>query len=231
MQLQKLQVLGAAEKAEEIEARLVVGTASLFPPIGFAFGVAGAANNSLPTGSRVASGVGAVLSDAPLVGPLRGLKGAGAADDVGEAFFRGTNRLRGSGEVFPGSPGVQRAGVTPTSTDPVVATAFATDGENFGAGTLFVASGDDVAGVTRLPGKVRAATESEVVFDILPTEFAERAGTEVSAAQARAALGELGVKVPSRFPNVQAATQFVDLSKPLTPEQVQAFLKIIRSSR
>ena len=78
------------------------------------------------------------------------------ADDSATAFFRGTS------EGFAGSPTLQKIGVTPASTDPVVATIFAIEAENYGRGVVHIASRIDLAGVEILKGNVLAHLEREV---------------------------------------------------------------------
>ena len=79
-----------------------------------------------------------------------------------------------------------------------------------------------------MPGNVRAGLEAEVAVGLTPTEFAARAGTEVSAAEARGALRQLGVQVPEAIRDVEAANAALrDLPK-LTKEQIQHFLNLIR---
>jgi hypothetical protein len=145
------------------------------------------------------------------------------------ALFRGTSRAA-DGSVYPGNPGIQRIGVTPTSTDPVVATVFATESENYGAGRLIIATGDDLAGVSVGPGNVRSGLELEVGVHLQPTEFAARAGIEVPASRARQALQQLGVEVPSRVPDINAADAFLQApgSPRLTPQQIQRFIQLLR---
>ena len=113
--------------------------------------------------------------------------------------------FRGTSEGFPGSSSLQRIGVTPASTDPAVATTFATESEQFGPGIVYIATEEDLAGVEITGGNVRAALESEVGVWIQPSEFAERASLSVSASDARAILAGMGIDIPGVIADVDAS--------------------------
>lgn len=130
--------------------------------------------------------------------------------------------FRGTSDGFPGSPGTQRIGITPTSTDPVVATAFATHADEFGPGVLHVARPADLAGVKTHRGLL--PYESEIGVELLPVQFAARASTTVSSAHARSVLVQMGITVPSRFASPADLTAFLRGRSPLSPAQTQQFL-------
>jgi hypothetical protein len=132
--------------------------------------------------------------------------------------------FRGTSAGFPGSQALQEIGVTSVSTDPVVATVFATESNNHGVGVVHIVAARDLAGVRIMPGNVLAEIEREVGVELLPAEFARRARYTISAAQARAILRGMGIIVPSiiRGPaGVDAALGFVPR---LSQEQVQQFV-------
>jgi hypothetical protein len=90
---------------------------------------------------------------------------------------------------------VQRLGVTPATTDPVIATIFATEAENYGRGVVYIAGASDLAGAPIRRGNVLASLEAEVGVGIPPLEFARRARLVISAADARAILATFAIRV------------------------------------
>ena len=134
--------------------------------------------------------------------------------------------FRGTSDGFAGSPGAQRVGITPTSTDPVVATAFATHSDEFGRGLVQIARPSDLGGVKTYTGYL--PYESEVGVELLPLAFAARASTTVPSAQARSALAKMGVGMPSRIGSPADLTTFLRGRAPLTPSQVRQFLENLR---
>jgi len=105
-------------------------------------------------------------------------------------FFRGTSA------GYEGNPSLLRAVATPTSTNPAIATLFATESERYGSGVLHIASSSELKGVTTT-ANVLQGIEKEVVFDMLPSEFAQKAGVTITAAESRSILKEMGVNIPS----------------------------------
>ena len=142
----------------------------------------------------------------------------------GTVFFRGTS------EGFEGSPGLQRLGVTPATSDPVVGTIFATEGQNFGRGVLHVATPADLKGVTISEGNMFAQRELEVAIELSPKQFADRASTTISAAEARSALHSIGVKVPSSVRGF-AVDVILENTPRLTKAEIDKFLTIIGVGR
>ena len=140
------------------------------------------------------------------------------ATDGGSTLFRGTT------EGYPGSPGLQRAGVTPTSTDPAVATAFGVHGNEFGSGVVHIASPGDIAGA-KLYGPSLGGLEAEVGVGMLPAEFASRSGTTISAQQARAVLEQMGVSVPGRLPTTASLNSWLGTRTQMTAQQIAAFVR------
>ncbi|MCX3061561.1 ricin-type beta-trefoil lectin domain protein [Streptomyces beihaiensis] len=131
--------------------------------------------------------------------------------------------FRGTTKGYGGSPGVQRAGVTPTSSDPGVATIFATHSEQYGADAVVqIAMPEDVAGVESLPGYI--AREAEVQLDMPPTEFAGRASIEIPVSHARAILGRMGIGIP-RDIGIDDLNPTLEFTPKLTPEQISQFVE------
>ena len=133
--------------------------------------------------------------------------------------------FRGTSEGFPGSAALQRIGITPASTDPVVATIFATESSNYGRGVVYIATSEDLAGASIGQGNVLAATELEVGVGLAPSEFAGRAGLTVSASQARAILQEMGVSIPTSIRGPAGVTEALANTPRLTPAQISQFIE------
>jgi RHS repeat-associated protein len=149
---------------------------------------------------------------------------SGAGSEAGSlsTLFRGTS------EGFPGNPALQKIGITPATTDPGVATIFATEAQTYGRGVVHIARAKDLAGVTIGEGNVLANLEREVGVHIAPAEFAQRASTTISAEQAKAALGELGISVPAALRGPAAVDAALRATPKLSAEQVQRFLQIVQ---
>ncbi len=196
--------------------------------------------NSYSTGDRVAAGVGAAVGvaapviassltraslavepEAPLVSeptPAPVPEPTVAPEPaVDPALFRGTS------VGYAGSPGTQKVGITPTSTDPGVATIFATHSEQFGQGVVQVAkSGNpNLAGVARYPGYI--AAEAEVGVEVVPDAFAQAADLTIPASQARSILGDMGISIPRQI-GVQDLSPTLASTPKLTPEQITEFV-------
>ncbi len=141
-----------------------------------------------------------------------------AVDDTTGTLFRGTS------EGFAGSSGAQRVGVTPASTDPVVATVFATEGQNFGRGVVQIATPANLEGVSLIEGNVLAALEREIGVELLPLQFAQRAGTSITAAESRGILSGMGHSVPSQIRGPASVSQALQNTSRLTQEEINMFV-------
>ncbi|MDT9696509.1 hypothetical protein [Streptomyces sp. P17] len=123
--------------------------------------------------------------------------------------------------VGEGSPGVQRHGITPTSSDPGVATVFATQAERFGEAVVEVYPRRALQGVPVHEGYI--VREAEWPVD--PAELSSRASVQVPSAVARDILSEMGVNVPRRVRNedIDPLLEY-DIPK-LSPEQIARFVE------
>ena len=198
-----------------------------------ATGAAKLAGASPETARKIGTGVDITAGIVPSLGigvakviATRGAAEAGTqaaahavVDDVSGTLFRGTS------EGFPGSAGLQKVGVTPASQDPLVAAIFATESQNYGRGVVQIATPANLQGVARLEGNVLAAVEREVVLDLLPQEFAKRAGTQITAAEARGILKGMGHTVPSQIRGPAGVTQALESLPRLTQEEIKLFVK------
>lgn len=164
-----------------------------------------------------------------VVGGFRALRGgiAGAStrsvvgSSVDDLFPKRPTLFRGPTQNYPVSPGLQRVGITPTSTDPAVAT----HGEQFGSGVVQIASPADLLGAKLYPPTL-GALEAEVPVGMLPSQFAASAGSTLSSARARAILFELGVSVPGRFSSVEALNVWLAGRTPMTSSQIDDFIRL-----
>lgn len=138
----------------------------------------------------------------------------------------GTTLFRGTSAGYEGSLGLQRIGITPASTDPAIATLFATESANFGEGVVHIASPGALRGVTVGQGNVLAASEREVGVELLPSQFEARSQT-ITAAQSREVLEGMGIKLPAQIADKAALDAAVRASTPMTPAQIQAYLKAV----
>ena len=135
---------------------------------------------------------------------------------------------------YPGSPGMQAAGVTAASTDPAVATVFATgNATTYGKGVVHIATAGDLAGVDILTGgNVSAgslpAIEAEVAVGVPPLQFASQSSVTITAAQGRTILADMGINVPSTVNLGNTTSTLLDIPK-LTTAQVQQFVNAAKN--
>ncbi|WP_327286469.1 putative T7SS-secreted protein [Streptomyces sp. NBC_01205] len=134
-----------------------------------------------------------------------------------EHLFRGTTH------GFEGSPGVQDLTITPTSTDPGVATVFATRAQEFGDAVVQVIPRSSLDGVETYHGYIRR--EAEVPVGLSPAELTARATAQIPSAVARDILGDMGIHVPGRVgqSDIDPLLEY-DVPK-LTPEQISEFVR------
>ncbi|MBL7706324.1 MAG: RHS repeat-associated core domain-containing protein [Taibaiella sp.] len=132
--------------------------------------------------------------------------------------------FRGTSKGYPGSPALIELNITPTSLDPAKATVFATASEKYGQGVLHIADiANDLKGVSRVEGNVISKLEAEVPVNISPTEFANKANTTISSAQARTILKDMGINIPSNITNSTISPVLESLPN-MTQQQIQTFV-------
>lgn len=139
--------------------------------------------------------------------------------------------FRGTSEGYPGGRAAQLLRITPVSTDPVVATIFGTESENYAKGIVLIATSDDLAGVKVRKGNVLSALEAEVGLEILPLELAARASIILTAQEARAILREMGIVVPSRITGYDFLSDALRNTPRLKPEQITEFMQRVLELR
>lgn len=190
-------VFGDIERADYMAGRMVIET-----PPGMARGWGGALQSP---SWWVSTAIGLALGYASL------------PEAEGTFLFRGTSR------GFPGSPGLQRIAVTPTTTDPLVGTLFAIESSNYGPGEVLMLPR---ASVQTIPGNYLAHIEDEVGVSLSPTDFAARA-TSIPVADARAALKSMGFTLPGSIADKDALAAAIRSYPRLTPEQVRQFATLV----
>jgi hypothetical protein len=145
------------------------------------------------------------------------------------AAKEGPTLFRGTSAGYPGNPSLQRIGVTPTSTDPVVATLFGTESEAFGQGVVHIATPGSLEGVEIIEGNVLRGLESEVGVGLRPAEFAGRADITITSGQARQILSEMGIDVPTQIGGKAGLDTALRSTPRLTPAQIQEFVNRARA--
>ncbi len=141
--------------------------------------------------------------------------------------------FRGSTMGFPGNPGMQAAGVSAASIDPIVATVYAALGASRGADPVVTFGTRANFGGTLGFGNVSPSLrtiEREVSVPLAPLDFAASAPRSISLDRSRAILAQIGFNVPA-FINASGETKNVitDLPK-MTPEQIKQFLQSASST-
>ncbi|WP_245880535.1 RHS repeat domain-containing protein [Streptomyces zhaozhouensis] len=130
-------------------------------------------------------------------------------------LFRGTTR------GYAGSSGTQRVGITPTSSDPGVATIFATHSAQYGDDVVQIIPTSALDGVPTHAGYIRA--EAEVAVELPASELAQRATIEIPSATAREILGDMGIDVPRNVPLDQLSSVLENTPK-LSTDQINQFV-------
>ncbi len=150
---------------------------------------------------------------------------AAATEEVVPVYFRGTSR------GFPGSPALQKIGIAPASTDTIVATIFAVEGQNFGEGVIYIATAQDLAGVLIEQGNVLAKLEAEVAVNLTPLEFANKASITITAVEARNILVDMGISIPGMIRGPAAIDTVLRNTPRLTSVQITQFVDAARNLR
>ncbi|WP_296651289.1 filamentous hemagglutinin N-terminal domain-containing protein [Paraburkholderia sp.] len=174
-------------------------------------------------------------------GAIEGAEGAFAAEETSlltnaatatGSATEGTALFRGTTDGYPGSPGLQQIGITPTSTSPVIATVFATgSGTAYGNGVLQIALPSDLAGI-EVSSLGNASTpslaqiENEFAVSVAPTQFANLASTTITASQARSILSGMGINIPNTI-TLQGSelTEYLSTLPTMSQAQISTFLQ------
>jgi RHS repeat-associated protein len=158
-----------------------------------------------------------------LADPLGLACGPGASDDGG--YGDGPTLFRGTSVGFDGGQAALRAGVTPASTDPKVATAFATLAEQRGTGVVHIATPGDLAGLKVDLDAGYLPYEAEAYVHTTPADFAARASMTIPVSTARSILRDMDISVPGQIFAPQDLTSYLRNSPLMSPEQIAEFLR------
>lgn len=140
---------------------------------------------------------------------------SGPAQEEVKYLFRGTS------EGFEGLATHQKLGVTPTSSDPAIATIFAINSKTYGKGVIQVALPSELQGV-EVTGNVLQSLEKEVAIGLKPAEFANKATLTISADQARSILNNMGIKLPANIP-LEKISEVIKNTPRLSSSEIQQF--------
>ncbi len=181
-------------------------------------------------GDDIAMTGGTLAAGLTVTGPIvrRGneIVGEIVQDSTGYVF-------RGTTDGFPGSPGTVAAGVTPTSTDPLVAVCYSQNACATFGGNGVVQVIDPRIAENRYGGYL--PQDFEVVLDgVSPTQAAESAVNVIQLDDAIRALNQMGIDVPPSTNPAGLSSVLQDLQTsgvtPLTPQQVQQFRELTGSN-
>ncbi|MCP3060238.1 DUF6531 domain-containing protein [Myxococcus sp. K38C18041901] len=144
-----------------------------------------------------------------------------------DVFFRGTTR------GYPGNRGNQIMGISPVSTDPLVATLFAAESASHGGeAVVLIATRRDLEGVKFEEGNIFAGLEREFGATIPPLEFEAKAGIKLPLEIARKILKEMGYSMPPKIHGKTMLEERLKSSSRLTSEQIDEFVrKVSEASR
>src|SRR5579872_4122419 len=142
-----------------------------------------------------------------------------------EFLFRGTT------EGWPGAQTSQQLPVTPTSSDPLVATLFAIRCRRFGKAIVLVARRDAFA--SQMTPNVLGESECEVPLPLPPPEFAKSAIIKIGVEEAMRILASMGFDLPGALPDNSALSAAISESHSrrirLSSEQIGYFVEIGRA--
>lgn len=130
---------------------------------------------------------------------------------------------RGTSVGWPGTPGVQRVGITPATTDPLVATLFAIECSRHGSGVVYLARTALIANRI-VSSNWFAELECEIGLRLTPLEFAQEfAGSQIQVGRAREILRKLDVEVPEVISNRRQLDRELERRQQLTDRQIVEF--------
>nr|WP_238691736.1 LysM domain-containing protein [Xanthomonas arboricola] len=184
--------------------------------------------------ANLGAGSGVVGNEAGALGglsdnQLAALRSAGL-DDAEIALHIETlgdvQLFRGTTQGFPGNPVLQQLGITPASTDPLVATVFALEGKAIGGDAVILTGGMRRFGAGDIEvGNIRSSLEREVQVNMRPSQFEALAPNSIPVDTARKVLSDMGVaNLPPTITGSHQATQILETTSRLTPAQIQEFL-------
>jgi hypothetical protein len=149
-------------------------------------------------------------------------------------LMRGTSKerffFRGTSVGYAGGAASQSLGRTSATINPAIAHMFAARSATHGAeGTVYVASNLDLQGATIVESNILGRLEKEVAFDLLPEQFASRAGMSITIEQSKDILGRMGINVPSRIYNNETMNEFIREVPQMTKEQIAEYVRLAKN--
>ena len=119
----------------------------------------------------------------------------------GKYLFRGTLPSSAFSKPYQG------LGVTPTSTDPIVATLFACRYRMMGSAVVLLALKSEFIELLDGPNLTSFYYECAVNLELPPDKFEMRCQHSISIDDSLAILEKLGYRLPSKLPDLSALTQ------------------------
>jgi RHS repeat-associated protein len=131
--------------------------------------------------------------------------------------------FRGTTAGFEGSKASQTIPITPTSSDPGVATIFSIAASKNGKGILQIALPSDLGNVS-YGANVLQTLEKEIGVRLKPADFAAKASITITTDQARSILKGLGVDLPAKI-SISELSNVIKRTPKLSQSQVSQFYK------
>ncbi|WP_128755187.1 hypothetical protein [Aquimarina sediminis] len=148
-------------------------------------------------------------------------------DDVPvEHIFRGTSQNFGG-------KGNAAVGITSTSVDPASSVIFGLNSDYLsgGKGVLKVSDVNSLKNVDLGFPNILSKSEMELALEISPSNFSNYVTKEIPIEQARQALKNFGIDLPSSssFKTVEDVAYYIENTRKLTPKEVTEFMRIINN--
>ena len=125
---------------------------------------------------------------------------------------------------------MRTANSTSTSVNPAISHLFAAETVTQGGdGVIYIASNIDMQGIRMGSGNALSVLENEIVFELLPGQFAQRASKSATIEQSQRALERLGINVPSRIYGKGQLDMFLEQMPRMTEEQIQEYVRLIQN--
>lgn len=122
----------------------------------------------------------------------------------GNFLFRGTT------EGYLGGRATQEIGITPTSTDPRIATIFANNSSKHGTAIVQIFNKEDIDS-SKILERNTFDFEKEVGINMLPNDLSKLSSLQISAKDATSILREMGYNIPSNPSLDQLSSIFKEL--------------------
>lgn len=115
--------------------------------------------------------------------------------------------------------------LTPTTTDPIVATLFAAESARFGSAVVLIGDYDKCRKIAG-PGNQFVDLEREVIVRVSPLDFQTRHVQQwITLEMSRIALGSIGIEVPVLIGNKKALRDWLTDTPRLHDEQIAEYLR------